>query len=246
MELTPRVHLVGSGWLGLSMTNALDCNVYLVGTADDAVLIDAGCGLDTEGILERIRATPIPTAAVRRILLTHSHADHAAGALALSEALGAEVIAAPATVRIITAGDEDAAGLTAARATGLYPEAVTLAPTPSSPVADRVSIQVGDCRITTMATPGHADGHLCFLLEHGRSRSIFTGDLVFSRGRVAVLATPDTDVAQLGASIARVARSFPHTLFAGHGEPVLTDAGLHLDAALRAFEDHRLPPGLVS
>ena len=245
MLLTPSVRLVGSGWLGSSLTHALDCNVYLVGSADDAVLVDAGCGLGTAAILREIDESGIPRSAVRRILVTHSHADHAAGAAALAVELGAEVIASVETARILEHADEDAAGLVSARATGLYPPEVRLTPTPVTPIADRVSFSVGDGRMTTIATPGHATGHLCFLWENG-IRAVFTGDLVFARGRVAVLAPPDTDVALLGTSVARVARTHPAAMFAGHGEPVLTEAPLHLEVAVRAFENHTLPPPLIN
>lgn len=245
MQLTDSVRLVGSGWLGSSLTHALDSNVYLVGSEHDAVLIDAGCGLGAPAILEEIDRSPVPRTAIRRILLTHAHADHAAGAAALAVALGAEVLASAATARILATADEDAAGLTAARHTGLYPEEVRLTPTPVTIIADRVCLTVGEGRLTTIATPGHADGHLCFLWEDG-SRAVFTGDLVFARGRVAILATPDTDLGLLAASIARVARTGPVTLFPGHGEPVLTGAPDHLDVTLRAFDNHTLPPPLVS
>lgn len=244
MQLTDTVRLVGSGWLGSSLTHPLDSNVFLVGSDRDAVLIDAGCGLGTAAILDQIDRSGVPREAVRRILLTHSHADHAAGAAALATALGAEILASETTARILGEADEDAAGLTAARHSGLYPPEVRLTPTPVTVIADRVCLTVGDGRLTTIATPGHAAGHVCYLWEDG-TRQVFTGDLVFARGRVAILATPDTDLALLAASITRVARTGASALFPGHGEPVLSGAPDHLDVAVRAFDTHTLPPALV-
>jgi glyoxylase-like metal-dependent hydrolase (beta-lactamase superfamily II) len=74
---------------------------------------------------------------------------------------------------------------------------------------------------------------------------LFSGDLVFTRGRIALLATPDTDPLQLAASIGRVAALEPDILLPGHGSFALTDAAAHLNEALAAFDLHRLPAGLV-
>lgn len=48
MKLTDNVYLVGSGEIGL--TNQYDCHVYLIDGGSDAVLIDAGVGIESEKI----------------------------------------------------------------------------------------------------------------------------------------------------------------------------------------------------
>jgi len=245
VNVLPGVHIVGSGSLGLSITHRDDSHVYLVASEDDAVLIDAGCGGDTDGIVARIRGTGIDPAAVSRILLTHAHPDHAAGANDLARALHAEVFADPEVADILRRADADAAGLTTARAAGLYPPPVELRPTSVTDLADRTTLDVGRIRIQAVATPGHAMGHLCFLAELDGCTALFSGDLVFARGRVAVLGTPDTHVALLADSVRRVRGLAPDALLPGHGTVVLRHAIEHLDVAIECFDHGALPPPLL-
>ena len=245
MRLLPGVHLVGSGWLGFGLSDRDDSHVFLVHDGDDAVLVDAGCGLASERIAQHIDDAGVSAGTVSRILLTHAHPDHAAGAGSLAERLGAQVLAAPVTADILRRGDENAAGLTAARAAGLYPAPVRLLAGEVHEIDDGDTVRVGGTELRVVATPGHAAGHLCFAAQLGGRSVLFSGDLVFSRGRVAVLGTPDTDLGQLAASLRRVAALRPDVLLPGHGTPVLQNAFAHLDAAVAALDRQQLPPPLL-
>ena len=46
MQLTEFVHLVGSGQSGFSLTDPLDCHVYLLDGGSELALIDTGVGRD--------------------------------------------------------------------------------------------------------------------------------------------------------------------------------------------------------
>jgi hydroxyacylglutathione hydrolase len=243
MNILPGVELVGGGWLGFSLSDRHDSNVFLVHSGADALLIDAGSGLGTARILSNISAVLEPRC-VSRILLTHAHPDHAAGAASLVATLGAEVMASSEVAEVVSNGDEATSGLATARRAGIYPEHLRFTSTPvrafGGPIAG-----IGDIEIHAVPTPGHASGHVCYLAIVGGRRVLFSGDLVFTRGRTALLATPDTDVLRLAESIAVVADLQPDILLPGHGSFALTDARAHLDAALDAFAAHRLPPGLL-
>jgi hydroxyacylglutathione hydrolase len=245
MKLFEGVHLVGSGWLGFALTDRSDCHVFLVSDGNDAVLVDAGCGGATDAIVQRIADAGIAPRTVSRILLTHAHPDHSAGARPLAERLDAEVLAAPITADILRRGDEDAAGLTAARSTGLYPPSVRLYPTEVRDIDDGDALMVGRATIRVVATPGHADGHLCYVVDLDGRTVLFSGDLVFSRGRIALLGTPDCNLAALGASLRRVAAIRPDALLPGHETLVLHNAQEHLEVAVSALDHQELPPPLL-
>lgn len=234
----PGVHLVGSGRLGLCLSHDDDCNIYLIDGGGDSVLVDAGCGLGTEYVIPAIEAARVPP--VSRILLTHAHPDHAAGAAGLAAELGAEICASAPVAAIVESGDVVASGLRAAHAAGLYPEEVWFAPTPVT-VLDSSTVQVGKMELSVLPTPGHAAGHLCYRLAAGGRTAVFTGDLVFSRGRTAVLATPDTDLRQFAASMRAVVAAEPEILFPGHCEPVMRAGVDHVRVAARAFSLETLP-----
>lgn len=245
MKLLTGVHLVGSGALGHSLTDPHDSHVYLIEDGGAAVLVDAGCGLASDEILGRILAAGVEPTSVSKVLLTHAHADHAAGARRLAEALGAEIFASEPVAAILIAGDESACGLSLARTAGTYPDDVVLEPTACGVLKDGDEIKVGQLVITARATPGHADGHLCFIAEIAGVLAAFTGDLVFARGRVALLSTDDSRPAVLAQSIRRLAEFYPDVLFPGHGSFVLSHAGDHLRIAVEAFDTGRVPPQLV-
>jgi hydroxyacylglutathione hydrolase len=245
LQLAEGVHLVGSGRLGFSTSHPLDCHTYLVSSKGDAILVDAGCGLGHDAILAAIDASGVSRGQITKILLTHAHADHAGGAAGLVKALRVEVVASAEVAAMLAVPDEDAIGLEAARRAGTYPPDFTISPTRVDHTVGAGHLAAGELAIEAVETPGHADGHLAYMLEIGRRRLLFSGDLVFARGRVVVLGTPDSDVRLLGSSIRRVAALRPDMLLPGHGEVVLRDAGEHIEAAVSCFRRGQLPPSLL-
>jgi hydroxyacylglutathione hydrolase len=245
LHLAEGVHLVGSGRLGFSISHPLDCHTYLVSSKTGALLIDAGCGRGHEAILAAIDSTGVSRRQVSTILLTHAHADHAGGALDLAEELGAEIVASAEVAAMLRGPDEDAMGLAVARRAGVYPADFAVSPTRIARTIGSGAVGVDGFHIEAVETPGHAVGHLAYVLERGRRRLLFGGDLVFARGRVVVLGTPDSDVGLLAASLERVAALKPDSLLPGHGEVALNDGADHVDAAVACFRRGQLPPSFL-
>jgi hydroxyacylglutathione hydrolase len=245
LQLAEGVHLVGSGRLGFSTSHPLDCHTYLVASKGDAVLIDAGCGLGQDAILAAIDASGVSRRQISKILLTHAHADHAGGAAGLAKALGAEVVASAEVAAMLRGPDEDAIGLEVARRAGTYPRDFGISPTRVDHSIGAGHVVAGGLAVEAVETPGHARGHLAYLFEVGRRRLLFSGDLVFARGRVVVLGTADSDVRLLATSIKTVAATRPDMLLPGHGEVVLHGAVEHIEAAVTCFRRGQLPPSLL-
>jgi hydroxyacylglutathione hydrolase len=239
MQLVRGVHLVGSGWLGLSLTHALDSNVYLIVEGSTAAVVDAGAGRDWRRILDEIAATGVTRIAF--IALTHRHADHSGGAARLAAELDARVFAPAAIVTALANADEDALDLTAARRGGHYPSDYTVEPVHADPVEHGMSLSMGDVSLEVHATPGHTRDHHAYLLRRGGDRLLFCGDLVFARGRISPPVTPDYSMQQLRRSLERTARLTPTALLPGHGAPVLTDGGDHIRQAWKALAARRMP-----
>jgi len=231
----PSVHLVASGRLGFSLTDAYDCHAYLVDAGDVAVLVDAGAGRAPELVLDRIAATGVDPGRIACILLTHGHADHAGGAGALAHELDAEVWAPAGWADALEHGDEEAVGLVGARASGIYPPDYRLQPCPIDRRLDAGRIEVGSLRVQAVATPGHCRDHLSFVAELDGRRVAFGGDLVFSGGRVVLLPPPAGDAVALGRSLDALAELAPDVLLAGHGEMVLENAVADLTSARDAL-----------
>jgi glyoxylase-like metal-dependent hydrolase (beta-lactamase superfamily II) len=216
---------------GADLTDAYDCNVYVIYGRDRAVMVDAGSG----------RASLNVPSEVDTVILTHLHADHAAGARALG-ARGLRILAHPWTAEGLAHGDEERAGLARARAWGMYPPEQRLEPWPEvESVDDGASFDLGGCRVEVVATPGHASGHISLLVESGK-RALVAGDLVFPGGTISLQVMPDCNIDAIWQSIERVRELEPDELHAGHLAPVESGAVSHLDRALAAFRTGRIPP----
>lgn len=220
MRITPNIAIIGSGRLGFGLTDPLDCNVYLVRCGNVWTMIDAGAGRDVDGLLRNARADGIESTAIRHVLLTHGHADHAGGCAELKRRLGAAVWASREVAGWLSSGDRTAISLDKAIAAGIYPADYRFDACPVDYVVeDNVPVSIGDTggrTITPLATPGHADGHMAYLLDDAGRACVFVGDLLTCRGEVLLQFTEDCSVQKLGQSLLRLRELSVDALFPGH------------------------------
>src|SRR5438067_2099264 len=188
MQLTPSIHLVGSGALGFDLTDAFDCHVYLLDGSSEAALIDAGAGLGVDLILDNVACAGVAIERVRYLLLTHAHADHAGGAGRLKERLPhLEVVASSQAAEWIRAGDEKAVSLDMGKKAGFYPPDYRFLPCPvDREVREGDRLCIGSIELAVIDTPGHCDGHVCFMGTVDGRGVLFAGDQVFFGGQVSL------------------------------------------------------------
>ncbi len=155
-------------------------NVGIVRDGSKALLIDCGDG-SVAGALEELGV-----GSVDRVLFTHHHRDQACGAAAL--AAGGARLAVPAEER--DHFDDVAAYWENPKSRwhiyNQHPHHLMLAE--PVPVADTLGagrrIAWGPAQIEVLATPGHTDGSVSFLVEVDGSRTVFSGDCLYDAGRV--------------------------------------------------------------
>ncbi len=251
MMLLPGLHLVGSGSAGFDLSDPLDCHVYLVEGTTSWAVIDAGGGGDSQRIIENItsvaKASDLNLAAPGVLLLTHAHADHSGGTadiLAAFPSLTAR--AGTAAAEWVTNGDLVGMSLDRGKASGAYPLDYTYRGTaPVQSIRDNDVVELGGRRLTAIASPGHADGHICFLLEDDlldAATVLFSGDCVFTRGRISLQNLHDVNIPRYAATLARLASFDVDALLPGHYSVSLADAGRHIRAAHAAFAAGGVPP----
>jgi glyoxylase-like metal-dependent hydrolase (beta-lactamase superfamily II) len=167
-------------------------NAYLAGCSEtlEAILVDPGAEVP------RVLALRQPEGfLVRRILLTHGHVDHAAGAAEARQATGAPVSIHPDDLPWLAALPGQAAMFGLAGARSLVPDAH---------LADGERVQVGNQAATVIHTPGHCQGSVSLWFQE--AGVVFTGDTLFL-GSVGRTDLPGGDFEQLAGSILK--RLFP-------------------------------------
>ena len=248
MQLDERIHLVGSGAFGFDLTDAYDCHVYLLDGGTELALVDAGAGMGAEAIVANVRRAGFDPAGVRHVLCTHGHADHAGGAARIRELLpGAAVHASAWVADLLEAGDEAAASLEPAKAAGMYPPSYRLAPCPvDRRLAEGDRLTVGDLELECLETPGHARGHLAFLLERDGRRLLFGGDVVFHGGTILLQNIADCSLEELTASLRKLRTLDLDALLPGHLAFSLQRGQRHVERANLVLDQLLVPPQMVA
>ncbi|MEV6341788.1 MBL fold metallo-hydrolase [Actinoplanes sp. NPDC051851] len=107
------------------------------------------------------------------------------------------------------------------------------APEHGEPFDSRTSLDGNGLEIRVLDTPGHTSDSVCFLVECGNERVMFTGDTILGRG-TTVVARPDGDLSAYLASLERL-RSYREVLMLpGHGPARSDTAALAVE-----YLDHR-------
>lgn len=165
-------------------------NAYLV--ADEAggkgVLID---GNDEVGpLLERAEREGIE---ITHILVTHPHLDHVAGLAEAQQRLGGVPMVAHAAA------------------------AAEMGEEVSETIADGEKLRTGDLEVEAISTPGHAAGHVAFLVD---GSDVFTADVLFKGTVGGTMAPGASGFEDLRSSVMRLLQLPPETVVhPGHRDP---------------------------
>ncbi len=173
VKVADGLFIVGrGGWGGNKpLSGPGDCNVYLVDSGKEAALVDAGAEAENEAIIANIRAAGVEPRKVKKVILTHAHGDHSAGAPFLAARLGAQILAGVTTARALAEGDSPLVG----GAMPFEPHR-RFAVTVDRWLADGEAFQVGDVEFKVLSTPGHVLDGMCYVCEIDGKKVLFSGD----------------------------------------------------------------------
>jgi glyoxylase-like metal-dependent hydrolase (beta-lactamase superfamily II) len=196
------------------------CNVYAIVRDRRAILIDFGSGT----VLNELAGIGVER--VSWVVHTHFHRDHTQGD-ELARARGIRIAVPESERKYFETAEKvwdekkvfvlyDLRNEFAARSRDLP---VDRGLAPGTPFEEE------GVRLDVLATPGHSEGSVSFLLDTGRERILFCGDLAASQGKIPTLHDlewPYVGVRGLEAemnSLKLVIRQAPDLLLPGHGNP---------------------------
>ena len=167
----------------------------------DGMMVDTGCAYTAQELIASLKGYQVD-----RIVNTHSHEDHIAGNAALQNIYGADVLAHPITLPVLTDPRTRQPLHFYQRLMWGYP-----APSWGKPIGNLV--ETDHHRFEVIHTPGHSPDHIC--LYEPDQGWLFSGD-IFVGGRDKALRA-DYNIWLIITSLKKVAALDIRILFPGSG-----------------------------
>jgi len=155
-------------------------NVGIIRDGDRAMLIDCGDGSVVD-VLGQCGIT-----SVEQILFTHHHRDQACGAHALAAAGARISVPAPERAHFDNVAAYWSSPGSRWHLYSFHPHHLMLAEPVGvdATVSEGQPVSWGPATIGVLATPGHTDGSVSYLVETDGKRIIFSGDCIYDEGQL--------------------------------------------------------------
>ncbi len=172
---------------------------YIIGTGQVAV-IDPGPAdqKHIEAVLSATRGEEIT-----HIFVTHTHVDHSPGCALLQQQVDAKTHAYACHASGSKRDDSDFGADWDFR--------------PDVQLADNQTIALGDWRLTSVHTPGHASNHLSFYLP--QEQALFCGDAVMGWS-TTIVSPPDGNMVEYMKTLGRLITREDAIYYPTHGAPI--------------------------
>ena len=145
---------------------------------------------------------------VTHVLLTHCHFDHVGGVAPLQQS-GARVYCSAAEKPLVGTRVDLAE----------FFGAPTACYTVDETFEDGEEKSMNGISVKAILTPGHTSGSCCYLFtDNEGGRYLFTGDTLF-QGSIGRTDFPTGDIAQMRASLKKLAKLDDMPVYAGHNDP---------------------------
>ena len=211
---------------------AVNCFVVDTG-ADGLILIDTGYAGSVPKIFAAITASGRSPQAIRHLLLTHSHPDHAGSAAAIVQQTGARVWMHPADAALVAEGRAGRMPFIVSPGVAnwvIFQLFIRRVPNQITPfVVDR-RVHDGDVLplaggIRVIHTPGHSAGHIALYLP--QDDVLIAGDICANMRGPALSVVYEDRALGVQSILKATQTPFGRAVF-GHGRPLLHDASTQI------------------
>jgi glyoxylase-like metal-dependent hydrolase (beta-lactamase superfamily II) len=231
-------------WLWCLRTDFV--HAYAVRERDGFCLIDTSTAGNDEAILELLgglAGSAREEVKIVEIFLTHGHRDHTGSAAAIVARTGARVVAPAGDAPLIRAERSAPPPQLTGWEVPLFEQVMAGVPleqrlAPAAGVVPDHLAGDGDTldwqrRATLLAVPGHTPGSTAVWFE--RDRVLIAGDAIASSNGQPILGVFNADPAAARDSFRRLARLDADLACFGHGDPIRSQAGLHIAEVARSL-----------
>ncbi len=188
--------------------------VYVLADVDGLTVVDTGPWGRDRHLLRQLASAGFAPSEVKRVVLTHDHADHTGGLDALLTATRAELIVSAVVAHRLHQRTRQLAGSVQVVTEGMV----------------RRDILGG---VTVLDTPGHRPGHIS--LWQPERGLLIAGDAVMTGALSRVAPLLANDRSQLAHDLDRLSRLAPQLVLPGHGHVLRRGAGVWLAARAAAI-----------
>jgi metallo-beta-lactamase class B len=234
------VSMIGRGlWHGMpAFSDDYSSNCYLIDGGSELALVDVGFATAVPQLLQNVRSLGRDPEKIRKVFLSHAHADHTAGIAELLRHVDAVVYGHALTKETLSGGP------------GIYRSGFLPVDPVSAPVHEVIRegdvVRVGDVELTVLGLPGHTPDGLGYLISLPSGFSCFAGDTVDGDQPVKSAVTGwmnsvwGSRVSHLRASLSRLLNLGLHSFFPGHGDPQLGQVAVRDSLEHSLDQVHRL------
>jgi glyoxylase-like metal-dependent hydrolase (beta-lactamase superfamily II) len=214
MEVLSRVHMADA---------PKGANFYMIDGSDGVTLIDVGMGRGTANVEAELARFGRGLKDIKRVIITHAHADHYRALAAVKEATGAEVMAGAGDVPFIQGESKLPRPKGAMKIVWMLISPMMRAP----PCRVDTALLGGDAipvlgGLEVIPLPGHTPGSIGLLLPE--SKAIFCGDaLSNSKGKLRRPLHFKENRAQCVTALLTIGALKAEVVLPGHGAPIRPD-----------------------
>lgn len=198
-----------------------DSNIYVI-KGKIPTIIDCGTGIYNNIVIKKLNEI-IDIDSIKQIILTHEHYDHCGGVKKICDMIGDKPVIFSHEETSFKL--EKGVSLFAEMLGGKMPKISV-----DVKLKDRDKINAGDSEFEILFTPGHSPGSIC--LYDNISKSLISGDTIFSYGSFGRFDFPGGNLKLLKKSIEELASLDVYNLYPGHELFIEKEGNKHIKMTL--------------